>query len=165
MKEEHETNTPMFHSRASSSGGPDRVKLESYRSSPYNYSHSQRRSSPSNSIGFPYPSSSTSPCDLSAFYMPPPPANNPYSSSSPLLTDNTTYYSNSYYPTPSSYYFPYGPSSSSVPNYPFISPFGYPLNNNSDFETSSFLHTQPPMASTSTDNNPLLPITNDIEQY
>jgi hypothetical protein len=50
MKEEEANNAPMFHSQASSSGGPDRIKFEPYRSSPYGYSQSQRRSSPSNGM-------------------------------------------------------------------------------------------------------------------
>jgi len=97
-------------------------------------------------------------------------ANIPCSSSS--LSDSTAYYSNSYYPPPppsSSYYFPYGTSSSSSTHYPFIAPFNYPLNNNSNLETTtSYLHMQTSMNISSTDNHhltPLLPTTTDTEQY
>lgn len=41
---------PMFFTHQSSPmhtvGGPDRLKLQSYRSTPYNYSQTQRKSSP-----------------------------------------------------------------------------------------------------------------------
>ncbi len=185
MIDEQTDNGPRFCSEQSSSGGPDRIKHESYRSSPYSYPQSQRKSSPTNGmktihslckrnqlINFislvpPYRSSSTSPFDLSTYYAPTPIANIPCSSSSALLSDNTAYYSNTYYSSPSSYYFPHG-TSSSVAHYPFITSFGYPLNNNPNLDTASFFHMQPPMGAVSTDNNhltPLLPLTTDIEQY
>jgi hypothetical protein len=48
MAEEQTNNTSMFCTQESSSGGADRIKLESYRSSPYTYPRSQRKSSPTN---------------------------------------------------------------------------------------------------------------------
>ncbi|CAF4969604.1 unnamed protein product, partial [Rotaria magnacalcarata] len=60
------------------------------------------------------------------------------------------------------------PSSSSIPHYPFMYPFNYPLNNNSNQEPTSYLQMQPPMSMSSTDKNymnPLMPITQDVEQY
>ena len=50
MIEEQGNNIPMFYTQESSSGGPDRIKLESYRSSPYSYSQPQRKSSPTNGM-------------------------------------------------------------------------------------------------------------------
>jgi hypothetical protein len=44
--DEQPNNIPMFYSQESSSGGPQRLKLQSYRSSPYGYSQPQQRSSP-----------------------------------------------------------------------------------------------------------------------
>ncbi|CAF1435120.1 unnamed protein product [Rotaria sordida] len=158
MTDEQDNHPSMFCSQESS-GGPNRLKIQSYRSSPYNYSHSQQKSSPTNVLA--YPSSSTSPFDLSTVYPTIPSMNIPCSSSSsPPLSNGITYNSNSYYPPPSSYYFPYETSSSSIGYYPFIVPFNYSLNQ----ETTSFL----PMSMVSTDNNyltPLSPITHDIEQY
>jgi len=119
-------------------------------------------------LGFAYPSSSTSPFDLPSLYPPTPSPSIPCSSSSFLLSDSTAYYSNSYYPPTSSYYFPYGTTPSSSTHYPFITPFNYSLNNNSNLESTSFLHMQPPMTISSNDNNhltPLLPITTDTEEY
>jgi hypothetical protein len=53
MTEEQASNGSMFCSQElSSGGGPDRLKLESYRSSPYSYSQSQRKSSPINGMKF-----------------------------------------------------------------------------------------------------------------
>ncbi|CAF3489690.1 unnamed protein product [Rotaria sp. Silwood1] len=168
MAEEQDSHVPMFYSQESSSGGPDRLKVQSYRSTPYSHSHSQRKSSPTNV--FAYPSSSTSPFDLSTFYPPIPSTNIPCSSSSsPPLSDGTTYYSNPYYPPPSSYYFPYAASSSSsIGHYPFITPFNYPLNNSLNQETTSFLQMQPPMSISSTDNNYLTTsssVKHNIEHY
>ena len=171
-------NVPLFCTEESSSGGPDRIKLESYRSSPYSYAQLQRKSSPTNGrrsfhsifeshflfSAFPYPSSSsTSPFDL--------PIASSSSSPSPfLLSDNTNYYSNAYYPPPSSYYFPYtsSPSSSGTPNYSFMPSFNYPLTNYSNFDTNSFSYMQTPMPGSSSENynlTPLLPPTNDHEEY
>ncbi|CAF3375003.1 unnamed protein product [Rotaria socialis] len=168
--DEQAGRTSIFGSQESSSGGPDRVKLQSYRCSPYSYTHSQRRSSLNNGLG--YPSSSTSLFDLSPFYAPITSSNIPCSSSSsPPLPDSTAHSTNLYYPSSPPYYFSYGapsPSSSSIPHYPFMYPFNYPLNNNSNQEPTSYLQMQPPMAMSSTDNNymnPLIPITQDVEQY
>ena len=48
--EEQTNNAVTFHSQASSSsGGPERLKIESYRASPYSYSQSHRKSSSNNS--------------------------------------------------------------------------------------------------------------------
>ncbi|CAF0738819.1 unnamed protein product [Adineta steineri] len=175
MIEDNGSNDQMFHSQESSSGGPDRLKIKSYRTSPYNYSQLQQKTSPTNEMTFsPYPSSSTSPFDISSYYAPMLSNNFTYSSASssqPLLTDNTAYYSNPYYPPSSSYYFPYGTSSSSsasVAQYPFFTPFNYPVNNNSDLDTKSFFYMQPSMNTTSTDDNhltSLLPMPNDNGQY
>lgn len=62
-----------------------------------------------------------------------------------------------------------------------MTPFNYPLNNNSNFDPTSFFHMQPPMAASSNDNNhltsllptkdennylsSLLPIKYDNEEY
>ncbi|CAF3140889.1 unnamed protein product [Rotaria sp. Silwood2] len=167
MAEEQDSHASMFCSQESSSGGSDRLKLQSYRSSPYSYSHSQRKSSPTNVLE--YPSSSTSPFDLSTFYPPIPSANIPCSSSSPPpLSDGIPHYPNPYYPPPSPYYFPYATSSSSMGHYSFMAPFNYPFNNNIKQETTSFLQMQPPMPIASIDNNyltPSSPIAHDIGQY
>ncbi|UJR14261.1 hypothetical protein I4U23_001252 [Adineta vaga] len=167
--EEQANNGLTFHSQASSSGGPDRLKLEPYRSSPYSYSQSQRKSSPTNVS--PYPSSSTSPFDPSTYYAPIPSTNTPCSSTTTLFSETAPYYSNSYYPSPSSYYFPYGTSPSSasaVPHYSFMPSFNYPLNSNPDFDTKSFLYMQPPTTIAPVDDNRFnlsLPTTTDTEQY
>jgi hypothetical protein len=50
MTEEQANNVPIFYSQESLSGGPDRLKIESYRSLPYSYSQPQRKSSPTNGM-------------------------------------------------------------------------------------------------------------------
>ncbi|CAF0739144.1 unnamed protein product [Adineta ricciae] len=174
--DEQANNAVTFHSQASSSsGGPERLKIESYRASPYSYSQSHRKSSPNNIS--PYPSTSTSPFDASIYYAPLPSTNPPCSSTTSFLSDTTPYYSNSYYPPSSSYYFPYGassplppppPTSSSVGHYSFMTPFNYPLNNSPNVDTKSFLCMQPSTSMPSVDENRfnlLIPTSANSDQY
>lgn len=100
----------------------------------------------------PYPSSSTSPFDSTLFYTPTTAASIPCSSSSSPLSPNTAaaaaYYSNTYYPTPASYYFPYGTTSTSAAHHPFITPLTCPTANGTATTTAplspTFLHLQAP---------------------
>ncbi len=102
----------------------------------------------------PYPSSSTSPFDPTLFYTPTTPASIPCSSSSPLSPNTAAaaaYYSNTYYPTPASYYFPYGTTSSPTSHHPhpFMAPLTCPLNNGTTTSSPispSFLNLQQPVA-------------------
>jgi hypothetical protein len=99
----------------------------------------------------PYPSSSTSPFDPALFYTPTTPASIPCSSSSPISPNTAAaaaYYSNTYYPTPASYYFPYGTTSSPASHHPFMAPLTCPLNNGTTTSSPispSFLHLQQPI--------------------
>ncbi|CAF2089080.1 unnamed protein product [Rotaria magnacalcarata] len=147
---------PMFFTHQSSpmhTTGPERLRFQSYRSSPYNYTQTQRKSSPND--GFqtkldPYPTSSTSPFDPSLFYTPTTPASIPCSSSSPISPNTAAaaaYYSNTYYPTPTSYYFPYGTTPSPASHHPFMAPLTCPMNNGTSSSplSPSFLHLQQPV--------------------
>lgn len=46
MFDEPAMTLPTFYSQEASAGGPDRLKLQSYRSSPYGYSPRERKVSP-----------------------------------------------------------------------------------------------------------------------
>ncbi len=100
----------------------------------------------------PYPSSSTSPFDHTLFYTPNTPASIPCSSSSPISPNTAAaaaYYSNTYYPTPASYYFPYGTTSSPTSHHPFMTPLTCPLNNGTSISSPlspTFLKIQQPVA-------------------
>ncbi|CAF0831306.1 unnamed protein product [Adineta steineri] len=168
MLEEQSTNghnyvSPFAHhsmffphqSSPMNTGGPERLKFQSYRSSPYTYSQIQLKSSPTDVFQTkldPYPSTSNSPFDPTLFYTQTTPTNIPCSSSSPLSPNTAAaaaYYSNQYYSSPASYYFPYGTTPSSTSHHPFMAPLTCPLNNGTSSSSPlspSFLHLQQPVA-------------------
>ena len=87
----------------------------------------------------------------------------------PPMFDVNAYYANYYYPTADAYYYPYGPSQAAAHQYPFMSAFGHPTNDDtSNSATSSHLHFQQPFlnipnASNFSNTSPPAQLTNDFE--
>lgn len=137
---------PVFYNQPSSSSGPDRLKRQSCRSSPYNFSPKRLKTSPTaTTFGqdvanlkndtwvspvstTPYSMPSQSSTDISPSYY-----NVVHAPSAPgSVPDPNNYYANYYYSATDPYYYPYS-STPGTSQHPFMAQFGYPMNESSTY--------------------------------